>query len=128
MHQIDYAAGQSNFLENVKHEFGGERNLFRRLQNESVSADDGERKEPHGDHGGEIEGRDGGANSNRLADGLGVDSAGHTFKNAALHGHGSGASNFDDFNRAADFGAGVGEYFARLEGDGGGEIVNALAK
>ena len=46
------------------------RNFFGRLQDEGVSAGDGEREHPHRHHRREIERRDARANAQRLADGL----------------------------------------------------------
>ena len=75
MHQIDDALRQANLIQDVADQFRGERNLLGRFKNERVAAHDGEGQKPHRHHGRKIEGRDGGADADGLANRLGVNAA-----------------------------------------------------
>src|SRR6267378_3748721 len=101
----------------------GEGNALGWLQDESISACDGVREEPVGDHRWEVEGHDGGDDSERLANLHLVNAGSHVLQVVALHHHGDAASNFDVFDGAAKFGFGFGKGFAVFEGDDASEIV-----
>lgn len=59
------------------------------LEQEGVTAGDGQREHPQGDHGGEVEGRNAGAHAEGLAVAVGVDVLAHVLGGLA-HQNGAG--------------------------------------
>src|SRR3989442_1360139 len=95
----------------------GKGNALGWFQDEGISARDSIRKEPVRDHRGEIEGYDGGDNSEGLADLHFIHARSYILEVVALHHHGDAAGNFDVFDGAAQFGAGFGEGLAIFQSD-----------
>ena len=77
------------------------------------------------DHGGEVEGRDAGDDAERLADGPGVDAGADLLGELALEELRDAGGELDVFEAAGGFALGVGEDFAVLGGDEGGDFVEA---
>ena len=82
---------------------GGEGNAVAGLQHHGVSGGDGVGQKPQRNHQRKIEGRNDGANAERLAHHDFVDAGRHIFERVALHEHGNAAGDFDVFNAAAQF-------------------------
>ena len=112
MQQVEDACRQPGLVEQFRHARGRERNLFRRLEDETVSAGDGERVHPGRHHRGEIEGRNAGANPERLADGLAIDTTRDIFERLAHHQARHAAAHFYHLDGPANLGAGIIERFA----------------
>ena len=121
--EIHHSFGQAGLLQELESAMHGERNTLGRLQDETVSARDGVRKEPVGNHRRKVEGHNGGDDAERLANLHFIDAGSHVLKVVALHHHGNAASDFNVFDGAAELGAGFGEGFAVFECDDAGEIV-----
>ena len=97
----------------------------RGLEDEGVAAGEGDGEHPHGDHGGEVEGRDAGDDAEGLAHGLAVDAGADLFGELAFEEVGDAGGELDDFEAAGGFAAGVGEDFAVLAVEEGGDFVEA---
>src|SRR5437016_4821839 len=121
--EIHDTLGQACLLQKLEGAMHGEGNALGRFQNESISARDGIRKEPVGNHCREIERHYGGDNSEWLTDLHFIDARSYVLEVVALHHHGDAASNFDVFDGAAEFGASLGEGLAVFERDDAGEVV-----
>ncbi len=121
--KIHDSLGQAGFLQKLEGAMHGEGNALGWFQDEGISARNGIREEPVRNHRREIEGHDGGDDSQRLADLHFVDAGSHVLEVVALHHHGDSASNFHVFDGAAEFGAGFGEGLAIFKGDDAGEFV-----
>src|SRR2546426_2131340 len=104
----------------------GKGNALGWFQDEGISARDGVWEKPVRDHRGEIEGYDGGDNSEGLADLHFVHAGRHVFEVVALHHHGNAASDFDVFDGAAKLGAGFRKGLAVFESDDSCEFVEIL--
>src|SRR5207248_2314774 len=100
VNKVDDAFGQTGLLQQFEGAAHRKRNALRRLQDEGVAAGDGIGQEPVDDHRGKIEGRDGGDDSQRLANLHFVDAGGDVFEVVALHHHGDTAGNFNILNAA----------------------------
>ena len=72
VHHIQDAVRQTGLGEKFRHAQGGGRDLLGYLEDEAVAAGDGQRKHPHGYHGGEVERGDACAYAERLAHGVAV--------------------------------------------------------
>src|SRR3989441_12655315 len=115
--EVYHSLGQASLFQKLEGAMHREGNALRWLQDESISARDGIREEPVGDHRGEVEGHDGGNDSERLADLHFIHARSYIFEVVALHHHGDTASDFDVFDGAAKFGAGFGEGLAIFQSD-----------
>ena len=104
----------------------GERDALGRLEDDGVSGDERVGQEPEGDHAGKVEGRDDGADAERLADGELVDAGGDVFGEEALGEDGGRAGDLDILDGAAHFATGFGEGFAAFERDGFGEFFEVF--
>ena len=102
--------------------------LLRRLEDEGVAAGDGERRHPQRDHGREVEGRDAGADADRVADREQVDAAADLMAELALHQLRQAAGELDHLEPAGDRALRVLERLAVLVGDQAGQPVDVLAR
>ena len=91
-----------------------QRHLLGGLEHERVAAGDGERQEPHGHHGREVERADRAEHADRLAVGLAVDVGRDVLEVAALHRRRHGGGALDHLDRAADLGERVGQRLAHV--------------
>ncbi len=122
---VEDAVGEAGFLEHFGEEDGGGGVALGGLEDEGVAAGEGEREHPERDHGGEVEGRDAGDDAERLAHGPGVDAGADLLGEFALEELADAGGVLDVFEAAHDFALGVGEDFAVLAVEEGGELVHA---
>ncbi len=80
---------------------------------------------PHGDHGGEVEGRDAGDDAEGLAHGVAVDAGADLLCEFALEKLWNAGGELDDLEAAGGFALGVGEDLAVLAVDERGDLVEA---
>ncbi len=104
------------------------RDLFGRLQYETVSARDGKGKHPHGNHRRKIERRDSGAHSERLSYGMAVDPLRHVFERITHHQAGHPAGDLDHLDRALHRHARVFESLAVFGGKNPRDLVRMLVE
>ena len=122
--QVDDAVRQPAVLvQQVEHQLLRQRHLLGGLEDERVAAGDRERQEPERHHGREVERDDGGADADRLPEGLAVDGGGHVLEHPALHGLGDGRGRLHHLDGAADLGPRVREGLAHLAGHRPGDLV-----
>ncbi len=125
---VDYvedAVGEAGFFEHFGEEVGRAGVALGGLEDEGVAAGEGEGEHPEGDHGGEVEGRDAGDDAEGLAHGVAVDAGADLFGELAFEEVGDAGGELDVFEAAGGFAAGVGEDFAVLAIDEGGDFVEA---
>src|SRR6185437_10840412 len=101
----------------------GGRVALARLEHESVSSRDRERKHPTGHHAGKVEGRDAGDDSERLAQRPVVHPARDLVGEVSLEELRNAAGEFHDVDRARHLALRIGKYLAVLRGDEGGDLV-----
>ena len=95
---------------------GHRRILLGRLQYESIAAGDGHCVHPHGDHGREIERRDPGANTKRLAHRIHIDIGRNIVRKLALHEMRNAAGELDHIEPPLHVTDRVRENLAMLDG------------
>ena len=122
---VEDAIGQAGFFEHFGDEDGGAGVALAGLEDEGVAAGEGDGDHPQGDHGGEVEWRDAGDDAERLAHGPAVDAGADLLGELAFEEVGDAGGELDVFEAAGGFASGVGEDFAVLGGDEGGELVEA---
>ncbi len=122
---VEDAVREAGFLEHFGEEDGGGGVALGGLEDEGVAAGDGEREHPERDHGGEVEGRDAGDDAERLAHGPGVDAGADLLGEFALEELADAGGVLDVFEAAHDLAFGVGEDFAVLAIEEGGDLVHA---
>jgi hypothetical protein len=125
---VDYvedAVGEAGFFEHLGEEVGGAGVALGGLEDEGVAAGDGDGEHPQGDHGGEVEGGDAGDDAEGLAHGVAVDVGADLLGEFAFEEVGDAGGELDVFEAAGGFAAGVGEDFAVLAIDEGGDFVEA---
>ena len=106
--QVDDALGQAGPLQDLNHPAGGERDLFRRLEDDGVAARDRVRQEPQRNHDREVERRDHAHDAQRLPDHRLVNSPSNVFQVVALHHRRNAACDLDVFNPATQLSGGLG--------------------
>lgn len=114
MHDVEHARRHARFHRQFDQLHRRERVLFGRLQHEGVAADDRHREHPERDHRGEIEGRDAGADANRLAQRVRVDAARDVLREFAHLQRADAARVFHHFEAAEDIAFRVRERLALL--------------
>jgi hypothetical protein len=120
---VEHAVGQAGLLHEVGDHQGGRGVLLRGLQDEGVAAGERYREHPHRHHGREVEGRDAGADADRLADRPAVDIRAHVLAELALQELRDAAGELHDLEAADAAALGVAEDLAVLGGDEGGHGV-----
>ena len=126
--EIDDAGGQAGFVDQFDKTRRGERNAIARLEHHGIAGSDGVGKEPERDHERKIEGRDDGADAERLAHHDFVDAGRNIFERVALHEHGDAAGDFDVFNAAAEFAFRFGEGLSVFGGDDCRQLIEVRFK
>jgi hypothetical protein len=122
---VEDAVGQAGFLEHLGDQDGGAGVALAGLEDEGVSAGQGDGEHPHGDHGGEVERGDAGDDAEGLAHGVAVDAGADLLCEFALEKLWNSCGKLDDFEAAGGLAAGVGEDLAVLAVDEGGDLVEA---
>ena len=122
---VEHAIGQARFLEPLRQQQRGGGIALGRLQDEAVAGGQRHGEHPHRHHGGEIERRDAGDHTQRLAQGMAVDAGADVLGHFALQQLRGGCREFDDFGTALDLALGVRQHLAVLGGDDGGKLVGA---
>ncbi len=126
LNYVEDTVGEAGVLEHLGEEDGGAGVALAGLEDEGVAAGEGDGEHPHGDHGGEVEGRDAGDDSEGLAEGPAVDAGTHLLGELAFEELRDAGGKFDVFEASSGFAAGVGEDFAVLAGEELGDFVEAL--
>ncbi len=111
---VEDAVGQPGLLEQLCRQERRRGVLLGRLQDEAVPAGDRRRPHPHGHHGGEVEGRDAGHDTERLPDRVDVDSRRRLLGELALDQGRDPARILDHLEPACDLAERVGEHLAVL--------------
>ncbi len=128
---VDYvedAVGEAGFFEEFSEQDGGTGVALAGLEDEGVAAGESDREHPEGHHRGKVEGRDAGDYAEGLAERPTVDARADLLGVFAFEELGDGGGELDDFEAASDFAFGVGEDFAVLGGEDGGEVVGVLVE
>ena len=127
VHEVDHARRQQlDVVDQLEDRLLRERHLLGGLEHERIAAGHGERQEPHGHHGREVEGADGPEDADRLPVGLAVDVRRDVLEVAALHRGGHRRGALDHLDRAADLGEGVRQRLAHVLRDQVGEALLVL--
>ena len=100
---VEHTVWQPRLGKHLGGKKGCRRVFLRWLQDEGVTAGDGDGVHPHRDHRREVERRDSGNNPQRLPDGVRVDSGRHLLGEIALEQMGDVASELDDLDASLDF-------------------------
>ena len=103
-----------------------ERHLLARLEDEGVAAGDGDGIHPERHHGREVEGRDAGADAERLADGLAVNAAGDVLQRLAHEQGRHAAGELDHLDAALHVAARLDEGLAVLAGVAADQLIEVL--
>ena len=114
VHDVENAIGKARFLHQFGEFHGAEGRLLGGFEDEGVAAGNREREDPHGHHGGEVEGRDAGHDPDRLAQGFAFH-AGADFEDLALNDLRKAAGELGALDALGDFGAGFGKRLAVFE-------------
>ena len=101
--QVQHARGQLQRFHQLEGALHRQRNFFRRLQNESISAGDRVGQKPEGNHRRKIERRDRRRHSQRLPNHHLVNAGRHVLQVVSLHQRGNPAGDFHVLNRAPQF-------------------------
>ena len=115
-------AGTPASVQQLGQEVGRGRVLLRRLEDERVAGRDGRREHPHRDHRREVEGRDPGHDSQRLADLVDVDPARDLLGEAALEQARDAARELEVLETPGDLAQGVRGDLAVLRGQQRGDV------
>src|SRR5277367_4996935 len=123
---VEDAVGKAGFFEHLGEEDGGAGVALAGLEDEGVAAGQGDGEHPQWDHGGEVEGGDAGDDAKGLAKGPAIDAGPYLLGEFSFEELGDAGGEFDVFEAAGGFAAGVGEDFAVLAGEELGDLVEAL--
>ena len=120
---VEDAGGQAGLGPQLGGEVDRRRVLLARLDDDGVPRRDGDRVEPHGHHGREVERRDDADDAERLADRVDVDLRRDALGVAALEQVRDAAGELDDLEAARHLTERVGEDLAVLGGDERGHVL-----
>ena len=123
---VEYAVRQSGFLEQFGEHDRGRRIALAGLENEAVTAGDGNGQHPQRDHGGEVERRDACDHAQRLTERPAVDAGADLLGELAFEQMRDAGGKLDDLQAAHHFALGIVQNLAVLGGDDGGEPVGIL--
>ena len=123
LHHVEDAIRQASLLEQVGHQQAGAGVQRAGLQHKGVARSNGDREHPHRHHDGEVERRDAGHHTQRLAQRPVVDAGAHLVGEVTLEQLRNAASKFDDVDTACHFTLCIGKHLAMLGGDQPGQIV-----
>jgi hypothetical protein len=126
LHDIEDAVRQAGLLQQLGHQQRRRRVALARLQHEAVAAGERDRVHPHRDHHREVERRDAGDDTERLAQGPVVDAGRDLVGEVALQQLRDAAGELDDVDPTCDLALRVGEDLAVLGGDHRGQRVAVL--
>ena len=121
LHDIEHAGRQARALGELGEQQRRARIALARFEHERVPARDRDRKHPQRHHRREVERRDARAHAERLAQRPVVDAAADVVAVLSAQALRDAASELDDLDPALDLAARVGEHFAVLARDRGGE-------
>ena len=125
---VEHAVGQTGLAQQFGDHHRRRRVDRRRLQDERVSARDGDRIHPGRYHDGEVERRDAGDDAQRLTEGPVVDAGRNLIGIVAFEQLRDAAGELDDVDPALDLAAGIADYFTVLSGDGAREFFLVLVE
>src|SRR5215831_9445834 len=126
VHQVDHALRNAGFFQQFEGKLHGERDAFRRLDDQRVPTGDGIRQEPERNHPWKIKRSHGSDYAEWLTDHDLVDAPRHIFQVVALHHGGNPAGHFDILDGAPHLGFRFGECLTIFLRDDPSEVVDVL--
>ena len=123
VHHVQHSRRGARLEHQLGEPQGTGRILFRRLEDEGVAAGDRHREHPHRHHRREIERRDPGAHTERLADRIQIHARRDVVGELAFHQVRDAAGELDHFQPSLDRPLGVGKHLAVLGSDEERELV-----
>ena len=108
MDKLEHTRRQSCFRQQFRQPYSRQRNLLAGLEDECVSARDGERKHPQRNHRGKIERSDSRADTERLPDGIAINPPGDIFQGIAHEERRNRGRVFHHLDAAPDITPGLG--------------------
>ena len=128
LHHIEHAFGEARFAHQFRRHQRRRRIDRAGLQDETIPGGDGDGVHPGGHHHGEIERRDAGDHTQRLAQGPIVDIGRDLVGEIALEQLRNAAGEFHHIDGAFDFALGIGKDLAVFGGDGAGQRVLVIVQ
>ena len=122
VHDVEHAIGQTGFGVQLGDQVRRARHPLARLEDEGVAGGDRDRVHPERHHDREVERRDPGDDTERLAERVRVDATGHLVGELALEQLRDAADELDDLAAADDLAASIVDRLAVLGGDDLGQV------
>ncbi len=123
LHDVEAPVGQTGVVQQLGHEQRRRRILLARLEHERVAARQGVGEHPHRDHRREVERRDAGHDTERLADRVDVDTGCGLLAVPALQQVRDAARELDVLEPSGDLAHRVGQHLAVLGGEQRGDLL-----
>ena len=123
VHHVEATVGKTGLLQQLGDEHRRRRILLGRLEHERVAARESVGEHPHGHHGREVERRDAGHHTERLADVVHVDSGRSLLGVATLHQIGNTARELDVLETARHFAERIRQHLAVFLGEEAGDLL-----
>ena len=123
LHDVEYARRKARFADESGEQQRGGRVALGGLEDEGVAADECDRKHPHRHHGGEVERRDTGDDTERLPQRVAIDAGADVVGDLTLQQLWRAAGELDNLEPAGHFTARIGDHLAVLGADQRSQFV-----
>ena len=123
---VEHPVGETRFQEELGQPLAAKRRPLRRLEDERVPSDDGDREHPQRDHHGKVERRDAGAHADRVAIQVLVDASRDVAQRASLEQGGGAARKVHHLDSTPHLASRLFERLAVVAGDDRRQLLEVL--